>query len=196
MRPVLRRDPSVFIEIRRLSRDLHLHTFGIESRDAPYSAFPPPRRLPVSLAADTVRRNGSDPRHHGSAFHLVRYAVCMDAAEGRNAGKSVWDILFGLQLGVTGGIIMLAWFALVCPLVGKPWWLIPNLFGSHFYNSREVYLGPGIVTIVGAALQIVMSGLVGCLSGLATPADGFPVLARRSRGISSASCFSGNESRH
>jgi hypothetical protein len=93
----------------------------------------------------------------------------MDAAEGRNEGKSVWDILFGLQLGVIGGIIMLAWFALVCPLVGKPWWLIPNLFGSHFYNSREVYLGPGIVTVVGAALQIVMSGLVGCLSGLATP---------------------------
>ena len=95
----------------------------------------------------------------------------MDAAEGRNEGKSVWDILFGLQLGVIGGIIMLAWFALVCPLVGKPWWLIPNLFGSHFYNSREVYLGPGIVTVVGAALQIVMSGLVGCLSGLATPGE-------------------------
>jgi hypothetical protein len=93
----------------------------------------------------------------------------MDAAEGQNKGKSVWDILFGLQLGVIGGMIMLLWFALVCPLVGKPWWLIPNLFGSHFYSSREVYLGPGIVTVVGAALQIVISGLVGCLNGLATP---------------------------
>lgn len=93
----------------------------------------------------------------------------MDVAERRNVGKSVWDILFGLQLGVIGGVVMLAWFALVCPIVGKPWWLIPNLFASHFYNSREVYLGPGIVTIVGAALQIVMSGIVGCLNGLATP---------------------------
>ena len=83
-------------------------------------------------------------------------------AEGRDEGKSVWDMLFGLQLGVIGGIIMLAWFALICPLVGKPWWLIPNLFASHFYNSREVYLGPGIVTVVGVALQIVMSGVVGC----------------------------------
>jgi hypothetical protein len=93
----------------------------------------------------------------------------MDAADGQDDGKSVWDILFGLQLGVIGGIVMLAWFALICPLVGKPWWLIPNLFASHFYNSREVYLGPGVVTVVGAALQIVMSGVVGCLSGLATP---------------------------
>src|SRR6476659_10155992 len=93
----------------------------------------------------------------------------MDVAERRNVGKSVWDILFGLQLGVIGGVITLVWFALVCPIVGKPWWLIPNLFASHFYNPREVYLGPGIVTIVGAALQIVMSGIVGCLNGLATP---------------------------
>ncbi len=40
----------------------------------------------------------------------------MDVAERHNVGKSVWDILFGLQLGVIGGVVMLAWFALVCPI--------------------------------------------------------------------------------
>jgi hypothetical protein len=93
----------------------------------------------------------------------------MDAAAQRADGKSVWDALLGLQLGVIGGILMLVWFALISPVLGHPWWLIPNLFASHFYNSREVYLGPGIVTIVGMAVQIVTSGIIGCLTGVITP---------------------------
>lgn len=93
----------------------------------------------------------------------------MDAADRRAGGKSVWDLLLGLQLGVIGGILMLTWAALVCPLVGHPWWLIPNLFASRFYTARELYLGPGVVTVVGAAVQIVSSGIVGSLAGVATP---------------------------
>ena len=93
----------------------------------------------------------------------------MDAVAGRTGGKSVWDLLFGLQLGVMGGILMLIWFALISPILGRPWWLIPNLFASHFYNSREVHLGPGIVTIVGIAVQIVTSGIVGSINGLISP---------------------------
>ena len=75
-------------------------------------------------------------------------------------------MLFGLQLGVIGGILMLIWFALISPILGHPWWFIPNLFASHFYNSREVIFGPGIVTIVGIAVQIVTSGIVGSMNGL------------------------------
>ena len=93
----------------------------------------------------------------------------MDAAVERVNRKSVWDLLMGLQLGVIGGVVMLAWFALISPVLGHPWWLIPNLFASHFYNAREVHFGPGIVTIVGAAMQIVSAGTVGLISGLITP---------------------------
>lgn len=93
----------------------------------------------------------------------------MDAAEKPGGGKSLWNVLYGVQLGVIGGVLMLAWFALISPVMGNPWWLIPNLFASHFYNAQQVYLGPGIVTIVGMALQIATSGLVGCLNGLLTP---------------------------
>ena len=84
----------------------------------------------------------ADSGHHSSSFHAVRYADFMDAAERRAGGKSVWDILFGLQLGVIGGILMLIWFALISPVLGHPWWLIPNLFASHFYNSRDVLARP------------------------------------------------------
>ena len=93
----------------------------------------------------------------------------MDAADELRGGKSVWDLLLGLQLGVIGGLLMLAWTALVSPLLGHPWWLITNLLASHFYTSRELYLGPGIVTLVGAAVQVVTSGLVGSFTGVVTP---------------------------
>lgn len=93
----------------------------------------------------------------------------MDAAGEPLGGKSVWDLLLGLQLGVIGGLLMLAWTALVSPLAGHPWWLIPNFLASQFYTPSEVYLGPGIVTIVGAALQIFTSGVVGSTTGIITP---------------------------
>ena len=93
----------------------------------------------------------------------------MDAAEEYAGGKSVWDVLFGLQLGIMGGVLMLAWFAVASPVIGQPWWLVPNLFASYFYASRDIYVGPGIVTLVGIALQIVSSGVVGCVSGVTSP---------------------------
>jgi hypothetical protein len=93
----------------------------------------------------------------------------MDAADEVPGGKSVWDLLLGLQLGVIGGLLMLAWTALVSPIVGHPWWLIPNLMASHFYTPRELYFGPGVVTLVGAAVQVFTSGLVGSMTGIVTP---------------------------
>ena len=79
------------------------------------------------------------------------------------------DVLLGLELGVIGGVFMLAWSALVCPLTGRSWWLVPNLFASHFYTTREVYDGPGVVTVVGIAMHIFTSGLVGVVNGVVTP---------------------------
>ena len=101
----------------------------------------------------------------------------MDAAAGRAEGKSVWDVLIGLQLGVMGGILMLAWFAVISPVLGHPWWLVANLSASNFYNPREVYLGAGVVTLVGAAVQIVTSGIAGCLGGVLTPSGRLSGLA-------------------
>jgi hypothetical protein len=93
----------------------------------------------------------------------------MDAADEIPGGKSVWDLLLGLQLGVIGGLLMLAWTALVSPLAGHPWWFVPNLLASHFYTSRELNFGPGVVTVVGAAVQVFTSGLVGSMTGIVTP---------------------------
>jgi hypothetical protein len=93
----------------------------------------------------------------------------MDAVERHAGGKSVWDVLIGLELGVIGGVFMLAWFALISPVLGYPWWLILNASASHFYHPREVNAGPGVVTLVGIAMQIATLGLVGGLHGVLTP---------------------------
>ena len=64
---------------------------------------------------------------------------------------------------------MLAVFALITPLLGKPWWLIPNLLASRVYPERYVLQGPGVVTAVGAAYLLLFAGTVGVVNGLLTP---------------------------
>ena len=75
----------------------------------------------------------------------------------------------GIEAGIIGGLAMLAWFALITPLLGKPWWLIPNLLASNLYPGRYPLLGPGIVTVVGTAYLLLSAGLVGIVNGLLTP---------------------------
>jgi hypothetical protein len=93
----------------------------------------------------------------------------MDARTGRWGGKGRLDLIVGIEVGVIGSLVMLAWFALISPIIGDPWWLIPNLFASHFYADHQVRGGLGVVTLVGSAVHILSSGLIGAINGLATP---------------------------
>jgi hypothetical protein len=58
---------------------------------------------------------------------------------------------------------------LSAPLIGQPWWSIPNLFASHYYTRGIVQYGPGMVTISGLGLQIFFAGMVGAICGFLTP---------------------------
>jgi hypothetical protein len=93
----------------------------------------------------------------------------MDALEHTHSGKTFLDLLVGIEAGTLGGLAMLLWFALMSPLIGQPWWLIPNLFASHFYRDSQLLSGAGIPTWVGAAFHLLASGLVGALNGVLTP---------------------------
>jgi hypothetical protein len=77
------------------------------------------------------------------------------------------DILVGIQAGVLGGLAMLACFALVSPLLGHPWWLIPNLLATHAY-TRAMFQ-PGMATLVGGACLLLGAGIVGAVNGILTP---------------------------
>src|SRR5688500_13354169 len=84
-------------------------------------------------------------------------------------GKSLLDVIVGLEVGVIGALVTVAWFALISPIIGTPWWLIPNLFASHFYNDIQVRTGAGVVTLVGSAVHVIMSGTIGVINGIFTP---------------------------
>jgi hypothetical protein len=93
----------------------------------------------------------------------------MEQSAALRRGKSALDLIVGLEVGVIGAFVTAAWFALISPIIGDPWWLIPNLFASHFYNDVQVRTGAGIVTLVGSAVHVIISGIVGVINGILTP---------------------------
>jgi hypothetical protein len=83
-------------------------------------------------------------------------------------GKAL-DFLVGIETGVLGGFVMLAWFALLSSLLGQPWWTVFNLYASEVYSREAVRYGPGWVTITGMAVHLTMAGIVGGIAGFFTP---------------------------
>lgn len=78
--------------------------------------------------------------------------------------------LAGLQVGVLGGTLMLAWFAIHSLVLGQPWYAMPNLLGSTFFGELAFQSGAGRVTAAGMALHLCASGCIGVTFGLVAPA--------------------------
>src|SRR5688500_18747015 len=93
----------------------------------------------------------------------------MDGATARRARKSWLDVLVGIEVGVLAALLTLVWFALLSPIIGDPWWLIPNLLASHFYSDQQVRSGAGVITLVGGAFHTILFGLVGAINGIFSP---------------------------
>ena len=93
----------------------------------------------------------------------------MDAEQPGWLEKKALDLVVGIEIGILGGIVMLIWLTLTSPLIGTPWWFIPNLYGSHSYNWVTINHGPGLVTISGIALHFLIAGIVGGIAGLWSP---------------------------
>ncbi len=64
-----------------------------------------------------------------------------------------------------GAGALLTLFAFTSILRRHVWWEVPNLLGSTFYHYRAFYSGPGIATMAGAALELMLGGLVGAVFG-------------------------------
>lgn len=78
--------------------------------------------------------------------------------------------LAGFQLGVAGGLAMLAWYVVMAPVVGQPWWAIPNVLASRYFVYQVLGSGPGFPTLAGASFQLVTAGVLGIVVGFFTPA--------------------------
>lgn len=81
------------------------------------------------------------------------------------------DVLVGIEAGVLGGLVMLGCYVLAAPLLGQPWWSVPNLLGSCALHGGSVLSEPGAATWTGAAMQLTGAGVSGAINGLLTPGD-------------------------
>ena len=97
------------------------------------------------------------------------------------------SILAGMAAGALGGLALLVFSGLAGLVQQETWWRYANLLGTIFYGASALRAGPGVVSLAGAAFQIVICGFAGGLFALA-----FARVDRSSRlvllGISAGLC--------
>ena len=83
--------------------------------------------------------------------------------------RLLFRALAGLEVGVLGGLVVLAWFAFDSMWRQQHWWAMLNLAASTLYGERAFRMGLGQATFAGAALHLCVFGGVGALYGLLIP---------------------------
>ncbi|BDC52478.1 hypothetical protein F183_A47930 [Bryobacterales bacterium F-183] len=78
-------------------------------------------------------------------------------------------LLAGLQAGVVGGLAMLCFYSFASTLQRQPWWSSANLLGSAVYGNAAFWKGLSRVTLAGAGLEIVLSGIAGMICAFLLP---------------------------
>lgn len=78
----------------------------------------------------------------------------------------VWLLLAGLETGVVAGSAVLLYWMLATTLRGEGPWAVLNLMGSALFPARDLSLRFSQVSVSGAALHILLSGLVGVVASL------------------------------
>ncbi len=76
-------------------------------------------------------------------------------------------VLAGLEVGVFGGILMIAWFVLDAWLRHEFVWKVPNLIASSVYGQSVFRRAFGMPAVTGMAIHTIAAGSVGMLFGLA-----------------------------
>ncbi len=102
-------------------------------------------------------------------------------AENRRPGLAAFLVRLwaGLECGVAGGVLILAWFALHALARREPWWSRFNVAGGWFYGPQIYHSGLSRATLAGAAALLLFYCLAGALFGLlADPSSGRRTLAR------------------
>jgi|GEM_PF-1292444 len=75
-------------------------------------------------------------------------------------------LLAGLESGVLGAAVMIAWFAMDAFLERQYWWAMLNLWGASVYHNRVFSMGFGIATLAGASTHFFLHGIGGALWSL------------------------------
>jgi hypothetical protein len=75
-------------------------------------------------------------------------------------------LLAGLESGILGAAVMIAWFALDSLLERQYWWAMLNLWGAGVYHNRVFSMGFGVATLAGASTHFFLHGLGGAVWSL------------------------------
>ena len=78
----------------------------------------------------------------------------------------LWLLLAGLETGVLAGAAVLLYWILAATLGGEGPWAILNLIGSTFFPARALSAGFSLASVSGAALHVLLSGVVGVVASL------------------------------
>jgi hypothetical protein len=76
-------------------------------------------------------------------------------------------MLAGLQAGMVGTLLMLAWLGVSAAWQQRSFWTAENLMASAFYGTRSIHSGFASRTLPGLALYLVLYSVLGALLALA-----------------------------
>ncbi len=93
----------------------------------------------------------------------------MDATSIRSHRRFLLRVAAGLEVGVSGGLVMLGWLLAGSFWSGLPWWTAPNLLASTLYGEAALRAGPGMPAVAGIALLVTTAGLIGAVYGALIP---------------------------
>ena len=79
---------------------------------------------------------------------------------------AVPSLLAGLESGILGAVLMIAWFALDSIWERQYWWAMLNLWGAGVYHNRVFSMGFGVATLAGASMHFFLHGIAGALWAL------------------------------
>jgi len=76
------------------------------------------------------------------------------------------SLLAGLQAGMVGVLLMLAWLGISAVWQQRSFWTAENLMASAFYGPTSIHSGFASRTLPGLALYVVLYSLLGALLGV------------------------------
>ena len=74
--------------------------------------------------------------------------------------------LAGLETGILGAILVLAWFAADAMFQGQHWYAFPNLWSTTFFGADAFHMRLGWATAAGIAFHLAQLGVAGSLFGM------------------------------
>lgn len=92
---------------------------------------------------------------------MLVWAFSMSGETHGRVSPHVLFALAGIQAGVLGGFAMLVWMALSSVVYGRSPWILANLMASVLYGRAVLRASFGMYTVAGAALIVVIGGLIG-----------------------------------